>query len=126
MSKNVLAGPFSRTRIAVAVISLLAGSAPVAAWAQVSSYQTIRVVDPIVNNTDTTLNSNDRQPDGETSIAINPQNPRELVILSFAESFSTNTNGALFHSNDSGATWTKNLSIPQPPGLPGSFINDQA
>lgn len=111
--------------IRISLMSAGLMAAPLAARAQVSSYQTIRVVDPIVSNTDPTLNATDRQPDGEASIAVNPQNPRELVILGFAEGFSTTTNGALFHSVDSGATWTKTLSIPQPPGLPGSFINDQ-
>ena len=107
-----------------AVLSAFAVLSPAAAWAQVSTYHTIRVVDPIVHNTDTSLNNNDFQPDSEDSIAINPQNPNELVILGFAETFSSGSNGALFHSTDSGATWTKTLSIPQPPGING-FINDQ-
>jgi len=108
----------------VAVLSSLAVLFPAAAWAQVSTYQTIRVVDPIVHNTDTTLNASDIQGDSEDSIAINPQNPSELVMTGFAESFTDSSNGAIFHSLDSGATWTKTLSIPQPPGING-FINDQ-
>ena len=108
----------------LAVLSSLAVLFPAAAWAQVSTYQTIRVVDPIVHNTDSTLNASDTQPDSEDSIAINPQNSNELVILGFAESFTSSSDGALFHSLDSGATWTKTLSIPQPPGVNGG-INDQ-
>src|SRR4051812_3848612 len=68
-------------------MTALLSSLPAAAWAQVSTYQTIRVVDPIVNNADPTLNASDRNSDSEDSIAINPQNPRELVLLGFAESF---------------------------------------
>lgn len=108
----------------LAILSSSVVLAPAAAWGQASTYHTIRVIDPIVHNTDGSLNSNDFQSDSEDSIAINPQNPNELVILGFAESFSGSSNGALFHSTDSGATWTKTLSIPQPPGING-FINDQ-
>jgi hypothetical protein len=118
----------SRTRSLSAtrsfLLTALIAAAPATAWAQVSTYQTVRIVDPIVNNVDATLSVNDRQSDSENSIGINPQNPRELVVLGFAESFTSNTNGALFHSTDGGVTWTKNLSIPQPPGING-FINDQ-
>jgi hypothetical protein len=106
-------------------MSSLVVLAPAAAWAQASTYHTIRVIDPIVHNTDPSLNNNDFWSDSEDSIAINPQNPNELVILGFADSFGPSSNGALFHSTDSGATWTKNLSIPQPPGLTDGFINDQ-
>jgi len=115
----------SRTKLSVIFVSIVAGSAlPGIARAQVSLYQTVRVVDTIVSNTDTTLNASDGFSDSENSIGVNPQNPRELVVLGFAESFTSTTNGALFRSIDSGATWTKNLSIPQPPGING-FINDQ-
>ena len=90
----------------LAILSPLAVLFPAAAWAQVSTYQTIRVVDPIVHNTDSTLNATDSQPDSENSIAINPQNPNELVMTGFAESFTSFSNGAIFHSLDSGATWS--------------------
>jgi hypothetical protein len=100
------------------------GFAPAVAWGQVSTYQTVRIVDPVVNNVDATLNANDHAGDSENSIGVNPLNPRELVMLGFAESFTSTTNGALYHSTDGGVTWTKNLSIPQPPGING-FINDQ-
>jgi hypothetical protein len=109
----------------LAVVSSLIVLTPAAAWAQASTYHTIRVIDPIVHNTDPSLNANDFWGDSEDSIAINPQNPNELVILGFADSFSQSGNGALFHSTDSGATWTKSLSIPQPPGITDGFINDQ-
>ena len=92
--------------------------------ARAQTYQTIRVVDPVVNNTDPNLANNEFQSDSENSIAINPTNPNELVVLGFAETFTSTSNGALWHSTDSGATWTKVLSIPQPPGING-FINDQ-
>jgi len=109
----------------LAALSSLVVLTPAAAWAQASTYHTIRVIDPIVHNTDPSLNNNDFWSDSEDSIAINPQNPNELVILGFADSFSQSSNGALFHSTDSGATWTKTLSIPQPPGITDGFINDQ-
>jgi hypothetical protein len=107
----------------MAALSLCLGLAPAIARAQV--YQTVRVVDSIVSNTDPTLNANDMFPDWENSIGVNPQNTKEISMLGFADDFSQTTNAALFHTADGGATWTKFLSIPQPPGLPFSFVNDQ-
>jgi hypothetical protein len=115
----------SRNRLCVCLLATVAGSAfSGMARAQVSLYQTVRVVDTVVSNTNPALNNSDSFPDSENSIGINPQNPRELVVLGFADSFTSTTNGALFRSTDGGVTWTKNLSIPQPPGING-FINDQ-
>ena len=95
-----------------------------AAWAQVSSYQTIRVVDAIVNNTDPALNATDFFTDHESSIAINPQNPQEVVVLGFSDGFAQIPNHPLFRTTDGGVTWTKVFSVPQPPGIPGTFVND--
>ena len=102
----------------------LAALSAMALPARAQTYQTIRVVDPVVNNTDPNLANNEFQSDSENSLAINPANPNELAVLGFAESFTSTSNGAVWHSTDSGATWTKVLSIPQPPGING-FINDQ-
>jgi hypothetical protein len=103
---------------------MILGMSPAAAWAQVSSYQTIRVVDAIVNNTDPSLNATDMFTDHESSIAINPQNPRELVVLGFSTFFSPMPDFPLFRSTDSGATWSKIFSVPQAPGIPQMFVND--
>src|SRR3954452_5177760 len=66
---------------------MFAGMSATALPARAQTYQTIRVVDPVVNNTDPNLANNEFQSDSENSIAINPANPNELVVLGFAETF---------------------------------------
>lgn len=112
--------PSSLFMFAITVAVISAPALP----ARAQTYQTVRVIDPVVSNTDPNLANTEFQPDSENSLAINPSNPNELVVLGFAESFTSTSNAALWHSTDSGATWTKTLSIPQPPGLNG-FVNDQ-
>jgi hypothetical protein len=122
MSKHGRSGTSARARLMVA--SMILASAPAAALAQVSSYQTIRVVDAIVSNTDSSLNAMDGFTDHESSIAINPQNPLEVVVLGFSDGFAMIPNHPLFRTTDGGVTWTKVFSVPEPPGIPGTFVND--
>src|SRR5512138_237349 len=110
--------------VRTAVMSMVLALAPAGAWAQVSTYQTVRVVDAIVNNTDPNLKTSDTFTDHESSIAINPMNPREIVVLGFSDAFQAIPNHPIFRTTDSGATWTKVFSVPQPPGIPDTFIND--
>lgn len=74
---------------------------------------TIFLRDTVVSNTDATLNASDTANDGETSIAINPQNPNDIVISAFSGSWGTNT--LVWHSLDGGLTWTRRFTIPNPP-----------
>jgi hypothetical protein len=74
------------------------------------------IVDPVVNNTDPNLTNTDTFNDGETSIAVNPANPNEIVITSFAEGWGAFA--PLWHSTDGGNIWTKEFTIPNPPGIP--------
>ncbi|OQZ00834.1 MAG: hypothetical protein B6D36_14590 [Planctomycetes bacterium UTPLA1] len=54
----------------------------------------------------------------EPSIAINPTNTNQIVILSFAGTlWHQNGNAPLWYSNDGGATWAQHLTIPAPPGI---------
>jgi hypothetical protein len=48
------------------------------------------IVDAVVNNTDPNLTNTDTFNDGETSIAINPANPNEVVMTAFSGSWGTN------------------------------------
>jgi hypothetical protein len=57
--------------------------------------------------------------DGETSIAINPKNPHQIVISAF--SGSSGTHVPLWHSTDGGNSWTKEFSVPAAPGVPQIF-----
>jgi hypothetical protein len=82
-------------------------------------FRDVRIVDTVVNNTDVTLLFTDLFNDGETSIAINPHNPKEIVISAF--SGLVGGNAPLWHSLDGGFTWTKEPSVPPAPGIPQIF-----
>ena len=84
------------------------------------------VRDVVVSNTNANLTNTDTANDGEPSIGINPANPNEIVLTAFSGSWGANA--PLWHSTDGGNTWTKQFTIPVPPGIP-SAINcpcDQA
>jgi hypothetical protein len=76
------------------------------------------VVDTVINNTNNNLQNTDHRNNGETSIAINPVNPNEIVISAFSGSWGTNA--PLWHSADGGQIWTKVFTIPKPPGAAGT------
>jgi len=89
------------------------------------------IVDVVVNNTNPNLTNTDTfndgetsNPnltntdtfnDGETSIAVNPANINEIVITAFSESWGANA--PLWQSTDGGNIWTKQFTIPAPPGV---------
>lgn len=78
----------------------------------------IFIRDVVVSNTDATLTTNDTFGDTEPTIAVNPLNPNEVVITAFSGGWGANA--PLWHSTDAGATWTKQFSIPSPPGIAAS------
>jgi hypothetical protein len=77
----------------------------------------VKVVDAVVNNTDPNLQNTDTFNDGEISIAINPLNHNEITMTAFSGSWGVNA--PIWHSTDSGSTWTKFFSVPFPPGVGG-------
>ena len=77
------------------------------------------VVDAVFSNTNATLKLTDTFNDGETSIGINRQDQSEIVITAFSGSWGTNA--PLWHSTDGGNTWTKEFTIPVPPGVPSAI-----
>ncbi len=79
----------------------------------------ITVVDPVVSNTDPQRAVHDRVGGSEPSIAVNPRNPSEIVMTAFSgENFSGGwpSPAPLWFSSDAGRHWTKEFSIPSPPG----------
>src|SRR3989442_14823344 len=92
--------PYSRP----AIPDDTAGSRP-GTGTETGAVNIIRVVDTVVNNTDPNLKNTDTFNDGETSIAINPANPNEIVISAFSSSWGATA--AIWHSTDGGQTWTK-------------------
>jgi len=58
--------------------------------------------------------------DTEPSIAVNPRNPQEVVIVAFSEKWSATQMAPVWKSDDGGLTWRKVRQIPQPQaGLAG-------
>jgi hypothetical protein len=84
-----------------------------------TSTNLMRVFDAVVNNTNTNLKNTETFNDGETSIAINPNNRNEIVMSAFSSTWGAG-NAALWRSTDAGQTWTKLFTIPVPPGATGT------
>ncbi len=84
----------------------------------------ILIRDVVINNTNANLTNTDLAGDTETSIAINPANPNEIVILAFSGGWGANA--PQWHSTDGGLTWTKQFTIPRPPPGTAGGPNDQA
>jgi len=80
------------------------------------------VVDTVVNNTNPLLRFTDDRGDQETSIAVNPQHPNEIVITAFSGTPAPGgwpAPAPLWLSRNGGNTWTKEFTINPPPGVPG-------
>jgi len=83
------------------------------------------IVDAVVSNTDPNLTNTDTFNDGETSIAVNPASPGDIVMTAFSGSWGANA--PLWHSTDGGSIWTKQFTVPAPPGIAaGGCPCDQA
>ncbi len=52
--------------------------------------------------------------DTEPSIAVNPQNPLEIAVVSFSEGWGPGDPAPVWKSSDGGATWRKVFQLPQP------------
>jgi len=85
---------------------------------------TVFVRDVVVSNTDPNLTNTDMLGDQETTIAINPANPSEIVISAFSGSWGANA--PIWQSADGGNIWTKRFTVPVPTGLGPGCPCDQA
>src|SRR6267142_6893322 len=56
--------------------------------------------------------SNEANSDSEPNIAVNPGNPREIVITAFTPPDSGLTNGPVFFSTDGGESWGLKFDAP--------------
>ncbi len=76
------------------------------------------VADAVVSNTDPDLTNTDTFGDTEVGIAVNPENPDEIVMTAFSGGWGANA--PIWRSTDGGNTWTKIFSVPVPPGVSGA------
>lgn len=79
---------------------------------------TVFIRDIVVSNTDPNLALTDTFGDTEVGIAINPENPGEIVITAFSGGWGANA--PIWRSTDGGETWSKEYTVPIPPGVPGA------
>jgi hypothetical protein len=84
--------------------------------------------DVIVSNTDPDLKNHDNVLNSEPGIAVDPANPRNIVISSFSGAWNQVApgqflNAPIWFSKDGGELWTKEFTIPVPPGIPTKFVN---
>jgi len=85
--------------------------------------------DVIVSNTDPDLKNQDRVLNSEPGIAINPANPQQIVISSFSGAWTQTApgqfrNAPIWFSKNGGSLWTKEFTIPAPPGVSPGFLNE--
>ena len=79
--------------------------------------------DVVVSNTDPDLKNTDKFYNSEPGIAIDPTDPRRIVISAFSGSWSPLDNGSqlrpapLWYSRNGGQWWTKEYAISPPPGV---------
>ncbi len=80
----------------------------------------VEVIDTILSNTDPTLVSRrGASGGGETSIAVNPRDRRDIAITAFERPWFDDAGPAsLLLSTDGGQSWTQELRINPPPGVP--------
>ena len=71
-----------------------------------------QVVDIATNATDP-FNLSDTEP----SIAINPVNPMEIVVVTFSEGWGPGQPAPIWRSTNGGTTWAKLFVLPQPSAL---------
>jgi hypothetical protein len=64
--------------------------------------------------------SNETNDDAEPSIAVNPNNPDEMVVTAFTPPEGANVNGPVFYSSNGGEDWSMIFAVP------GGESNDQS
>jgi hypothetical protein len=82
----------------------------------------------VVSNSDRNLKDTDRFLNAEPGIAVNPVSPRKIVISAFSGAWTTEgqappANAPIWYSKDGGRLWTKEFTIPSPPGVSRSAVN---
>jgi hypothetical protein len=93
-----------------------------------AAFPAIFMRDVVVSNTDQTLKNTDMFLNAEPSIAVNPRDPRKVVISAFSGAWSnpntpnTLMNAPIWYTTNGGALWKKEFTITPPPGVPSAPV----
>jgi len=83
----------------------------------------ISVVDVVISNTNKNLKNTNTTANSEPSIAVDPANTNNIVVLAFSGGWGANA--PVWYSSNGGSTWTLDETIPNPPGLSKNCPCDQ-
>ena len=98
--------------------------------AEAPAFPRVFLRDVVVSNTDHALKNTDKFFNSEPGIAVNPLDPRKIVIPSFSGAWSGSASGSTFqnapvwYTQNFGRLWTKEFTIPAPPGVPASAVTE--
>ena len=80
-----------------------------------------------MSNTDSTLKNTDMLLNGEPGIAVNPTDPRKIVISVFSGAWNATPAGfmdaPIWYTTNGGRLWTKQFTITAPPGVPSGAVS---
>src|SRR5579863_3444552 len=83
----------------------------------------ISIVDVVVSNTNTNLKNTNTTANSEPSIAVDPANTNNIVVMAFSGGWGATA--PVWYSSNGGSTWTFENKIPNPPGLARNCPCDQ-
>jgi hypothetical protein len=94
------------------------------------SFPKVLLRDVVVSNTDKDLKTTDRYFNSEPGIAIDPVNPRNIVVSAFSGAWTRLPNGGgfrsapIWYSRNRGHLWTKEFAVSPPPGIPQGVLSE--
>jgi hypothetical protein len=93
------------------------------------SFPKVLLRDVVVSNTDKDLKTTDRYFNSEPGIAIDPVNPRNIVVSAFSGAWTPLPDGEgfrsapIWYSRNGGHLWTKEFAVAAPPGIPKGVLS---
>jgi hypothetical protein len=94
------------------------------------SFPKVLLRDVVVSNTDKNLKNTDRYFNSEPGVAIDPVNPRNIVVSAFSGAWTPLPNGGgfrsapIWYSRNGGHLWTKEFAVSAPPGIPKGVLSE--
>lgn len=94
------------------------------------SFPKVLLQDVVVSNTDKDLKNTDRYFNSEPGIAVDPTDPRKIVVSAFSGAWTPLANGGgfrnapIWYSRNGGHLWTKEFTVSAPPGIPKGVLSE--